>query len=719
MKDLIKFVDSINVAADIPKEKLQSIADRVIRQFNEDDDSMMEWKKLNDEGLKLSTPDLAPRSSPWQGSANYKHTGIQQACISFGDRASAELLKDADLMLTDFIGKEEVQEEPEQPPQQAPGMPGQEQAQQAPQEKPKRPKAERAERISEYENYQINYLMDDFRDQQSKLMYGLAAYGSLFKKVWYDPIEDKKMSSIIHYPNYAVSQGSTTLNDARSFTEIHTYSINQALEYKNAGYWLDVDLSQKSEDMQEGSNASEDANKNSDNPNNYYEQNTYLDLDGDGYEEPYIVTVHVSSNKVVRIVADYTLDDIVVKNGNVISTLGEASRINASALEEACKGTLIKVNRSMNIVKYGFIRAIDGTFLDIGYFWLLAAITQLANTTTNQLIDAGTLAIRKGGFLSREFRKGDGMSGGTTFKTGEWKQTDIPAVNMANGVMPLPQSDPSPVLLQLNQDTKMEIAQFTSSIDLQGIISGNTPATTALVAVQEQIVPISAIYQYIQRSMSKEFEMLKNLTPGNCTEESYQSVVGKDYTIEADYNKDVMVMATAQKQMSNKIVNMYEAEGMMAQMPAVQQAGGNPIPIIKNYFEQFASINMDDVFPEMSDEEEAAQVEKMNIQAQKEAQLLDLQIAKETSAVEAFKAEQQAFNMKEQGNMAMLQEEIVKLRSESAVNNARMHDLLASAIERMANADRTKLDGAVNAMATVAEGIKGVEVEVIESDDSE
>jgi hypothetical protein len=67
--------------------------------------------------------------------------------------------------------------------------------------------------------------------------------------------------------------------------------------------WLDIDLDQITPDNV----ATEpDTEK-------YYtflEQHKYLDLDGDGYEEPYIVTVEKDSQRVVRIVARYKEDDI-------------------------------------------------------------------------------------------------------------------------------------------------------------------------------------------------------------------------------------------------------------------------------------------------------------------------------------------------------------------------------------------------------------------------
>ena len=99
MQQLITFAQSDNIAEDIDNEVLTKIANRVIEQFVEDDASMGDWKDLVDKGIELAKPDIHPRSSPWQGAANYKHTGLMSASIAFGDRASAELLKDRDLFL--------------------------------------------------------------------------------------------------------------------------------------------------------------------------------------------------------------------------------------------------------------------------------------------------------------------------------------------------------------------------------------------------------------------------------------------------------------------------------------------------------------------------------------------------------------------------------------------------------------------------------------------
>jgi len=209
-----------------------------------------------------------------------------------------------------------------------------------------------------------------------------------------------------------------------------------------------------------------------------------------------VVTYHKGSGNVVRIVADYNIYGIMVRNGGKIISLGSAKDQGDIVLKEVMRtAELMKINRAMDIVKYGFIRG-DG-FLDIGYYWLLGALTQLVNTATNMMLDKGAQYNMGGGFLAKEFRKGNN-SGAVSFKMGEYKQTDIPASVLQGGIVNLPVGEPSQILLQLLTMAQGELANFSASVDLSALIAQNVAPTTAAISVSEQLVPTAAIYQYIQ-----------------------------------------------------------------------------------------------------------------------------------------------------------------------------------------------------------------------------
>jgi len=646
MKKLLQYAESINIAEELESSQLAIIATRITEQFESDWTSMAKWREQNDNGIDLSTPDLHPKTTPFPNSANYKTLALTQAATAFGDRASKELLQDEFLFMTNIIGKDKD---------------GQ--------------KAAIAERVKEYENYHLDYRMEDWRDNQSDMLYKLPKYGTMFKKIYFDPLENRKVSCMIEYPNFCVSDSIKSLEKARSFTEIVAYSKNEAKEFQALGYWCDCDLS--GDDGQSGSNESEGAESAIDNAECYYVQNTYLDLDDDGYEEPYVVTYHKGSGNVVRIVADYNIYGIMVRNGGKIISLGSAKDQGDIVLKEVMRtAELMKINRAMDIVKYGFIRG-DG-FLDIGYYWLLGALTQLVNTATNMMLDKGAQYNMGGGFLAKEFRKGNN-SGAVSFKMGEYKQTDIPASVLQGGIVNLPVGEPSQILLQLLTMAQGELANFSASVDLSALIAQNVAPTTAAISVSEQLVPTAAIYQYIQRSQSKEFEKLMALTPLYIDNSEYQEVVGAEGSIETDYASSVSIKATAQKSMSSDVIRNFEIAALQTMLPQIQAAGGNAVKVIKLALGQLKSINTDGILPEMDEQQEAEANAKMQAESAKQQQLIDLQILSQQKAIAGFEAQEQAGKIKAQSEMAKIEGDIL-------LNNEKIKLTQAQTYKEKANA---------------------------------
>src|SRR5690606_28024944 len=113
-------------------------------------------------------------------------------------------------------------------------------------------------------------------------------------------------------------------------------------------------------------------------PHLFLEQHRLLDLDEDGYPEPYIVTVHKGSMEVVRIVANFAPETV---------TTGD-------------DGSVLAIRRQEYFVHYQFLPNPDGGFYGLGFGWLLASTNETINSTLNQLLDAGHLANTQGGLIS-------------------------------------------------------------------------------------------------------------------------------------------------------------------------------------------------------------------------------------------------------------------------------------------------------------------------------
>ena len=410
ISQLQEFVGQVNIADGLEDEMLVAIGKRVFRQYNEDLESMGEWKESVKNGIDLMKQEWQPRSTPWEGASNYKDPLLSEASIQFGNKANLELLRSKDLVSSEVIGLD-----------------------------PEGEKQKRADRVVTYENYQINHDMDDWRSEQKRLFYTNPNIGCTFKKLFFDPIEDKPESEIIQYPDFVVNQATKSMDKCRSFSQTMDFSDNEVEVKVRSGRWLDIQPEPPKDIDKQGDKGSNEEQKvidSIDNPEMYIEQQCFFDIDEDGYEEPYIITIQHKSQKVVRIVARFDTESIIVKLNDTIMPLPEALEVRKGEETEEFGGAegiklvglpqeitetdpnkleLLKIIPFQNIVKYGFIPAPDGTFLDFGYSHLLGAITQAINTTTNQLTDRGTLNNLGGGFLSKEFRKSMGLHIGEKF----------------------------------------------------------------------------------------------------------------------------------------------------------------------------------------------------------------------------------------------------------------------------------------------------------------
>ena len=618
MKELLSYIDNPNIAADLSEEKLTEIAQKVVQEYGEDRDSMSEWAKMVDKGMKVAKPAMESKSYPWEGASNYKSPMIYEAVISFGDRASTEILGGKKLVK----GCIEGIETPE--------------------------KQARMNRVSQFMNWQFNYEMPEWRAEQEQALYALAAVGCFFKKTFFDPTEGKNVSLPIFYPNFAVNQNERSMSALTRFTECKVYCEAEVNERIAAGIWLDQDYA-----MDDNEIADIDADdKDQSSEDEFLEQHCMLDLDGDGIAEPYIVTVHTQSEKVARIVARFDRSSILVKLADgVVASLDKAmaqavqqasQEINIAMVgndpTEAISGALeqlqskalgmlkiVKIKPVNMITKYGFIVAPDGTFLNWGYCHLLTGYLELINTTSNQTIDSGSLANMGGGFVSKEFRNNK-----SPFKVspGKFVQTGVDAQTMQTGIMPYPFKEPSASLITLNQEAKAEARNLTAIINMEGTIAPNAPAATTLGLLQEKMMPTTALISRILRSMSDEFRKMFDLNAKYTDPVTYQEVLDDP---QADYQQDFTragydIEPTAEAAKSSMMQKMQSTQVLMELMPVIQASGGQVKALVSEALDAIGVPEMlDKLYPEgQSDpqliamEQERMQMEQMNAQLQQQ-----------------------------------------------------------------------------------------------------
>lgn len=729
IKSIVNYIGRLNIADDLDKDKLNLIAEGVIERANQDLASMKDWSECVKEGRELNKPEFKPKDTPWPNAANFKSTILAEAANNFGNRFAIEIMRLKKLVDFEIIGIDTIKDvidkksseiskwkqDLEAATAELQSMPPEDpnaqelrplvddlskkigEASQKIKEKKDdiRKRSDQANRVVELMNWQINHQMDEWRSDHKKIGYRVANDGTLFKKTYHDPTLGRHVSTIITYPDFIVNQKTKNLRTCRSFTHVIPFSKAELDIRVKQKLWIDPDVYTKEDDGDAGGDEAREAEKTLDNADKFYEQYCWLDLDDDGTEEPYIVTVHVGSCMVVRIVARYDEDCIIVKSDNLKRPMPllQAQRKNAERIkadnetygtrdpmpdpEDLSGYEIIRVEPVRIITKYGMIPSSDGTFLDVGFYHLIGSMTQGVNKTTNDLLNSGTLANTQSGMVAKGFRR---KAGDFKLKPGEFIQTECSPEQMISSILPLPFKEPSVTLFQLNEKMEGGARNFSNNADLASNIQSNTAPGTALAMIQESMIPNTAHMSMLIDSMSEEFKAIHDLNRNHLDADEYKKIVGdEEASFANDFETDGLnIICGANPEMSSRMQRMTLAQAELEQVPLVMQAGGNPIPIIKNYYRRIGSENLDEIFPneaEMSPEEKAQmqamqqQQEYANKMAENQNRLLEVQTQLLLKGEERKDFESQVNANKTMSEIDVNMEKVDNLKSQTVLNN--------------------------------------------------
>jgi chaperonin GroES len=479
---LVDLINMPNIADDLDDHKLATIGMTVCREYEIDKGSRSEWEAKMGKAMDLAMQVAESKTFPWPGAANVKYPLLTTASIQFAARAYPAIVQGQDVVKGKVVGQD---------------VDGS--------------KQDRAERIGQHMSYQLLQEMTEWEEDTDKLLHILPIVGCCFRKTYFDPGLGRNCSEMVSAKNLVVNYAAKSLERATRITQVFELYPHEITERMRSGVFLEVDLG-----LAQNSDGDEDG------AHEFLEQHRRLDLDEDGYSEPYCVTVHKDTGRVVRIYARYDTAGVEVDNRT---------------------GKVARVEPVHYYTKYSFIPSPDGGFYDIGLGSLLWDINETINSTINRLLDAGTLANTGGGLIG----KGLKLKGGNqSFKPGEWKQVDTGGVNIAENMFPLPTPLPSPVLMEMLTfltDAGREVASVKDVLTGDGM-TANMPATTTMAMVEQGLTQFSAIYKRIHRSLGAELKKLYRLNRLYLPPEVYFRVLDDEKAVaQTDYEDESVDIA--------------------------------------------------------------------------------------------------------------------------------------------------------------------------------
>jgi len=436
---LDNIMSSQNVAESLTEDQLIYIGNQVSQGYDNDLASRKDWEKDLTNWTELALQISNDKTYPWPNAANIKYPLLATAAMQFAARAYPTLVpSNGKIVKCKVVGSD-----------------------------PQGEKAARAKRVSTHMSYQLIDEMSDWEEDMDKLLITLPIAGTCFKKTYWDPSKQRNCSKLVLPKTLIVNYWTRNIEDAERVTEIFYISKRKVTERVNQGVYLDVKLGDPQQEVNDPTtsvNKTFQRNTSDDDATPYLilEQHTYFDLDGDGYPEPYIVTVEEATKKVLRIVPRYDTKDIIIND----------------------KEKVISIEAKQYYTKYGFIPNPDGGFYDIGFGRLLGPLNNSANTIINQLVDAGSLSNLQAGFVGKGLRI---KMGETRFQPGEWKAVNAVGDDLKKQIFPLPVREPSQVLFNL-LDLLLKSGKELASVAeiFVGKMPGqNTPATTTMATIEQ------------------------------------------------------------------------------------------------------------------------------------------------------------------------------------------------------------------------------------------
>lgn len=532
---LLDNIEKTNLVDNLDENIITLIGERCKRGYDIDEASRSDWYKKTEDGLKVAKQIAEKKTFPWKDAANVKFPLIATAAIQFAARAYPQIINGTDIVKIQVVGKD---------------LDGK--------------KEDRAKRVSQHMSYQLLEQMPEWDADMDQLLHGLPVMGTYFKKTFFDPLYQRNRSMALTPFEVVVNmKHKGTLDTCRRITHRLFLYKNEVIERENN----DLFTTGIAESFQENDETESTQEL-------FLEQHCWYDLDGDGYEEPYIVTMHYDSGKVARIVCAFDESTVDIRGDK-----------------------LIKITPVQYFTKFTFIPSPDGDFYDIGFAHLLGPINEAMSTLINQLLDSGSLANTGGGFISKGLRWNGGR---LAFDLGEWKPVDTTGMSLKDSILPLPVQQPSAVLFQLLgllNESGQKLAAVSDAMSGE-MPSQNTPATTTLATIEQGLKVFTAIYKRVYRGLKEEFKKLYRLNSLYMEEEEYFRVLdGQQVAFRKDYDlNDLDISPVADPTMSSEAQRLARANALM------QTYQINPTPegkaeILLQYYDSIGVKNIDKLMP--------------------------------------------------------------------------------------------------------------------------
>ncbi len=516
--DLDKIVYLPNIVDELDHDDLVKIAADVRETYKRDKDSRMQWEHDTKLVIELSKLIAISKDTPYPGCSNVKYPLISTAATQSAANMYPEIIRNGRVVELAALGLDQDGS-----------------------------KQKRASRVGDFMNYQLLVESAAWERDLDKRLTTLPLIGTAFVKTYYDPIGQKNISELCPYDEIFINANAKDIDDGSRYPITHVIPMNRntLIEKMRYGHYTEVDLDKMHNNPL----------KEYDDDEMHYilEQHRYLDLDGDGYAEPYIVTVLDTNEEVLRIIARFDPDGV----------------------ERNHKDQVQCIHPIQYFTDFHHIPNPDGSFYSLGIGHLLYGSNEIINTILNLQVDAGRFANLQTGIMDQGIRlKGGELS----VNPGFIQKVDSAMMGaLKDHIHMWDFKEPSPVLLQLFQIILSGAKELASITDVNtGQAQVQNVATQVMATQQSEGSKLkTGIQRRFTASLKKEFEKLFRLNRIFLDPQKYQDVLDDPLAIsQSDFESksfDIRPVADSATSSDEQRQRQMQAMLQLMQVPQLGQ----------------------------------------------------------------------------------------------------------------------------------------------------
>lgn len=501
-KALQKIIDSENILEDLSEEDILDIKMRVTDGYDLDYKSMEDYVTKYNEIIKLASmnEETGDKTFPFIGASKVMLPQLSKAAVEFNSRTVPEVVNRKDIANVKVWGR------------------------------PDELKQAKADRRALAINWQLKKGIKGWPERMDRALLLLPVAGMLFKKKWWD--DGKICEALITADKMVYDHDAESFDDAPRKSHWFYIDHNVYESYVRSGYYAQIEEIEK---QKENNTKQQKIEK----PLKLVESHCTLDLDHDGYSEPYIVTFYDASKQVVKIEKRFDKSDVMVEDGEVIKIDGEEF-----------------------FTQSGFIPSLEKPAVFVGWGEMLFDLFKALNTMMRQMIDAGTLnnTAMNSGFISAGMKEpGRSKSGRLEMILGQFTKVDVGAGQSLKDMIWTPQfQGVSQSFYQLLTDLRNEIDTYTTASQSMDVSAGEA-ATLYLARLQQALKVPNAITSRVYNSLTAEFLRIDDLMKRYMPEDKYKGIINWHPKIPPSIQQQYEEAMAQYQQMAQE----YQSRGIM------------------------------------------------------------------------------------------------------------------------------------------------------------